>query len=123
MPSQSIQLTPKSFVSAWKEIWKGGLQAIGALAVAALASRLAAWIPPVRHWTADQIGSLVAPGRVDLTVFLAFLALCLLALFIASRITLYRLRRRVAENRLTLGDMAGGKRGLQKGIDEFEQKV
>ena len=110
-------------MSPWKEIWKGALQAIGAILVAAIAGQLAAWIPPVRRWVSDHIGSLVAPGRLDITVFLGFLALCFLALFIASRVTLYRLRWRIVENRLTLGDVAGGKRGLNKAIDEFEQKL
>ena len=99
------------------------MQAIGAIVVAAIASRLTAWIPPVRRWAAGHIGSLVGPGRLDLAVFLGFLALCFLVLFITSRVTLYRLRRRIVEKRLTLGDMAGGKCGLNKAIDEFEQKL
>ena len=110
-------------MSLWKEIWKGALQAIGAIAVAAIVSRVAAWSQPVRRWAASHIGSLVAPGRLDFAVFLGFLALCFLALFIASRVTLYRLRRRIVEKRLTLGDMVGGKRGLNETIGEFEQKL
>jgi hypothetical protein len=107
-------------VSAWKEIWKGALQAIGVFVVSVIGSRLAALIPPLRHWEREHIGSLVAPGRIDLTLFLGLLAICFLALFVASRVTLYRLRRRIVENRLTLGNMTGGKRGLNKAIDKFE---
>src|SRR5439155_17508029 len=75
-------------VSAWKEIWKGALQAIGAFVVTVIVSRLAALISPLRHWEREHIGSLVAPGRIDLTVFLGFLAICLLGLFVAARVTL-----------------------------------
>ena len=107
-------------VSAWKEIWKGALQAIGVFVVTAILTRLAALIPSFRHWEREHIGSLVAPGRIDLTVFLGLLAICFLALFVASRVTLYRLKRRIVENRLTLADMAGGKRGLKKAIDKVE---
>jgi hypothetical protein len=35
-------------------------------------------------------------------------------------VTLYRLKRRIVEDRLTLADMAGGKRGLNKAIDKLE---
>ena len=107
-------------LSAWKEIWKGALQAIGAFVVTVVVSRLAVLIPPLRHWEREHIGSLVAQGRIDLTVFLGFLAICLLGLFVASRVTLYRLKRRIVEDRLTLADMAGGKRGLNKAIDKLE---
>ena len=108
---------------AWNEIWKGALQAIGALAVAAIVARAAASIPAVRHWLADHVGTLVAPGRIDLTFFLAIACVCLLVLFIISRVTLYRLRRRIVENRLTLGDMAGGRRGLEKALEDFDEKL
>ena len=107
----------------WKEIWKGGLQAIGALLVAALVSRAAALIPSVRGWMTDHVGTFIGVGRVAPTVFFALLGLCFLVLFITSRVTLYRLRRRIVENRLTLGDMAGGKRGLDKALDEFDDKL
>jgi uncharacterized membrane protein YsdA (DUF1294 family) len=109
--------------AVWKEIWKGGLQAIGALLVAALVSRAAALIPSVRGWMTDHVDTFIGVGRVAPTVFFALLSLCFLVLFITSRVTLYRLRRRIVENRLTLGDMAGGKRGLDKALDEFDDKL
>jgi hypothetical protein len=110
-------------VNALKEIWKGALQGIGAILAAAILTRLTLLLPPLRKFATEHIGDLVAPGRFLLTLFLGLLALCFLALFIASRITLYRLRQRIVKDRLTLGDMAGGKRGLNKAIDDFEQKL
>ena len=110
-------------MGAWNEIWKGALQAVGALVVAVIVARVATWVPAVRSWLSDHVGTLVAPGRIDLTFFLAIACVCLLALFVTSRSTLYRLRRRIVENRLTLGDMAGGKCGVEKALDDFDEKL
>jgi len=107
--------------SAWKEILKGALQAIGAFAVAAAASWIAIWTPQVKRWAAVQHPSHAELYKTGLTIFLALSTIALLALFVHSCVELFRLRRRIVENRLTLGDMAGGHKQLMKAVDKLDK--
>jgi ABC-type arginine transport system permease subunit len=109
--------------AAWKEIWKGALQAIGAFAVSAVVSLLALWMPQVRHWAAGQHPNPAALYKIALTIFLALSTISLLVLFAHSRVELFRLRRRIAEDRLTLADLAGGRKPLMKAVEERDRRL
>jgi hypothetical protein len=100
---------------AVKEIWKGALQAIGAIALAAGGGWLLSHTPAARGWALDHLGPLVGPGKIDLTIFLGGLSAALFALWIVARISLYRLRRRVRKDTLNLADIIGsGKDGFDR---------
>jgi len=108
---------------AWKEIAKGALQAIGAFAVAAVGSLLAVWTPPIKRWVASQHPNPAELYRTGLTIFLALSTIALLGLFVHSRVTLFRLRRRIAEDRLTLADVAGGKKPLLRAFQKLDRRL
>jgi hypothetical protein len=109
--------------AAWKEIWKGALQAIGALLVSGAASLLILWIPQVKHWAAEQDLNPAALYKTGLTIFLALSTVSLLLLFAHSRVTLFRLRRRIAQNGLTLEDVAGGKKPLLRAVEKLDRQL
>jgi DNA-binding transcriptional ArsR family regulator len=83
----------KNVSSAAKEIWSGGLRAIGALLVGWLITR----IPIVKEWATDQLSFLGAPEKAALTISLAVLSLTLLVLWIRARFSLSRLRSRKSQ--------------------------
>jgi hypothetical protein len=107
--------------SGWKEIGKGALQAIGALGVGAVAGLIALLKPQVVGWATAQHPSPEVLRRTALTIFLAVSTIALLALFVRSRVELFRLRRRIVENRLTLADMGGGHKPLIKAVDRLDK--
>ena len=109
----------KRAVQIAKYIWRGFWEGIGALLAAAGISCLLTHIGPIREWAGRQLGHLVAPGRIDLTIFLTVLSTVLLGLWISSQIRLYRLRQRVRRNMLTIGDLASQK-DLIKALDELD---
>lgn len=92
------------------QVWKGVLQAAGALLLAAVVSWLITRIPAVREWATDWLLTLGAPSRATLTIFLGVLSLALLGLWIASRVSMYKFRMRVSKNALSLADIVGSKR-------------
>jgi hypothetical protein len=107
--------------SAWKEILKGALQAIGAIGVGTVAGLIALLKPQVVGWAIAQHPSPEVLRRTALTIFLAVSTIALLVLFVHSRVELFRLRRRIVENRLTLADMAGGHKPLMKAVDKLDK--
>jgi hypothetical protein len=108
----------KHAVKIAKYIWRGFWEGIGALLVTAGVSWLLTHISPIKKWAGHQLGHLVAPGRIDLTIFLIVLSTVLLGLWVSSQIRLYRLRQRVRRNILTIGDLASQK-DLIKALDEL----
>jgi hypothetical protein len=105
-----------------KDVWTGFLQGIGALAAAAVVGWLLSHTPSIAHWLALHTGSLVGPGRIDLTIFLAVLCIALLGLWIACEVRLHRLRQRVRQDKLTIGDMAS-KKDLMKALDDMDKRL
>ena len=108
----------KRAVQLAKYIWRGFWEGIGGLLAAAGISWLLTHIGPTKEWAARQFGHLVAPGRIDLTIFLIVLSTALLGLWVSSQIPLYRLRQRVMRKVLTIGDLASRK-NLIKALDEL----
>ena len=95
----------KRAVRLAKYIWRGFWEGIGALLAAAGIGWLLTHIGPTKEWAARQLGRLVSPGRIDLTIFLIVLSTVLLGLWVSSQIRLYRLRQRVRKNIPTIGDL------------------
>ena len=101
-----------------KYIWRGFWEGIGALLATAGISWLLIHKGPIREWAGHQLGHLVAPGRIDLTIFLIVLSTVLLGLWVSSQIRLYRLRKRIRTSMLTIGDLASRK-DLIKALDDL----
>src|SRR5438132_4940137 len=101
----------------WQYIWRGFWEGIGGLAAGGIGWLLLC-ISTTREWAAHWLGHLAAPGRIDLTIFLIVLSAVLLGLWIASQTRLYRLRKRVRQDMLTIGDLASQK-DLIRALDEL----
>jgi hypothetical protein len=108
----------KRAVQLAKYIWRGFWEGIGGLLAAAGISWLLTHISPIREWAWRQLGRLVAPGRIDLTIFLIVLSTVLLGLWVSSQFRLYRLGQRVRKNIPTIGDLASRK-DLIKALDKL----
>ena len=108
----------KRAVQLAKYVWRGFWEGIGGLLGAAGISWLLTHIGPIREWAGRQLGHLVAPSRIDLTIFLIVLSTVLLGLWVSSQIRLCRLRQRVRRDILTIGDLAS-KKDLIKALDEL----
>jgi len=108
----------KRAVQLAENVWRGFGEAIGALLAASGIGWLLIRIGPVREWAGRQLAHLVAPGRIDLTIFLVVLSTVLLGLWVSCQIRLYRLRQRVRKDVLTIGDLASRKDHI-KALDDF----
>jgi hypothetical protein len=96
-----------------KEIWSGFLRAIGGAAAAAVGTAILLLWPAFREWVVRLAGGdVLSRTAIAITILIA-LNIVFFALWIASEIRFFRLRRRVRDKKLTLGDLMNHKQLME----------
>jgi len=104
---------------AAKEFWRGVCRGLGGIAIGLLAGWLGTRKGPIGKAATHLFAGLAPSGKTALTITLIALNMALVGLWISSEMRLYRLRRRVKSDMLTIGDLASRK-DLIKALEELE---
>lgn len=96
-----------------KEVWSGFLRAIGGAVAAAVGTAILLLWPAFRAWVVHLSGGDVLSRTAIAITILIVSNVVLLALWVSSEVRFFRLRRRIRDQKVTLGDLSSRKQMMQ----------